>query len=106
MLRFRKACNGCSLYFLASLISLFIRLNLYSILLGLLSGRATLKPKLQSVESTQKREDVEDLGDNTEDNIREWLDCSIAESMRIVSNRERWRRKVETARRDENGNAR
>ena len=41
-----------------------------------------------------------------EDNIREWLNCSMAESVRIVSNRERWRRKVETALRGENGNAR
>jgi len=41
-----------------------------------------------------------------EDNIREWMDCSMAESVRMVSNRERWRRKVETALRDENGNAR
>ena len=41
-----------------------------------------------------------------EDNIREWVDFSMAESVRIVSNRERWRRKVETALRDENGNAR
>ena len=31
-----------------------------------------------------------------EDNIREWLDCSVAESVRIVLNRERSTRKVET----------